>query len=265
MKPHVSWQAVALLLIVAVIVAVALFVDPIPQDPAYHAFVDRRGFLGMPNFLNVMSNLPFVIVGAWGIAFVVRFGADVVAGTRAAWLVFFGGVFLTAFGSGYYHFAPGNDTLVWDRLPMTIGFMSFVAIVIAEYLSVREARAALLPLLLLGAASVFYWAHTEALGAGDLRPYAIVQFLPMLAIPFVVLALRSRSDLGPYIGWMIGFYFTAKLLEYFDSAVYSAGAIVSGHSLKHVAASLAPASLLYGLMRRRYHAARTHESTESNR
>lgn len=252
-----SWRSAVLLSISVTVIVAAFFVEPIAQDPAYHRFVDQRDFLSIPNFLNVFSNLPFALVGIIGLLFVKRHGATIVPDAQAAWLVFFFGIFLTAFGSGYYHLDPNNNTLIWDRLPMTIGFMSFVTIVIGEYLSVRGAKMALAPLLLIGTASVFYWAHTEALGRGDLRAYAVVQFVPMLLIPLVVLLYRKKSDLGRYVGWMIVFYIAAKVFEFYDGQVYAAGRLLGGHTLKHVFASMAPASILYGLMRRRYHAAPT--------
>lgn len=251
-----SWRSTLLLLIGVSAVVVAFVIDPIAQDPAYHRFVDQRRFLSIANALNVLSNLPFVIVGVAGLLFIKRHGERVAPHAQGAWQVFFFGIFLTAFGSGYYHLAPDNGALIWDRLPMTIGFMSFVAIVIGEYLSVRAAKLALVPLLLVGAASVLFWAYTESLGRGDLRAYAVVQFVPMLLIPLVVLLYRRRSDLSPYIVGMIGFYIGAKVLEYYDGQVFAAVGLLSGHTLKHVFAALAPASILYGLMRRRYHAAR---------
>jgi hypothetical protein len=224
-----------------------LITNPLAQDPAYHLFADDRMFLGISNFWNVASNLPFAIVGMRGFAFVRRQVNDPL---RIAWHVFFVGIFLTAFGSGYYHLRPDNDSLAWDRLTMTIGFMSFVAIVVGEYLSVGWGRRLLLPLLAVGAASVCYWLHTEHLGAGDLRPYVLVQFVPMILVPAIILISRDRSDLGPYIAWMIAFYAVAKVLEYFDAGVFSVGGLMSGHALKHVFAALGPATLLFGLMQR---------------
>lgn len=262
MSIGLSWRSGLLLSISAAMIVAAFFVDPIAQDPAYHRFVDQRDFLSIPNFLNVFSNLPFAIVGLGGLLFVKRHGAAIVPHQQPAWLAFYVGIFLTTFGSGYYHLEPNNDTLIWDRLPMTIGFMSFVAIIIGEYVSVRGAKMVLLPLLFVGAGSVFYWAHTEALGRGDLRAYAVVQFVPMLMIPLLILLHRERSDLGRYVGWMIGLYIIAKVLEFYDGQVYAAGQLLSGHTLKHVFASLAPASILYGLTRRRYHAARPQDSTD---
>lgn len=224
--------------------------SPFAQDHAYHAFADTRALLGVPNFWNVISNLPFLIVGLWGLSFLVRNSA-IVAPLRNVWAVFFVGILMTTFGSGHYHLNPDNASLAWDRLAMTIGFMSLFALVIGEYLSVAWAHRLLGPLLLTGAASVYYWLHTEALGEGDLRPYALVQFLPMLFIPLIMLLHRDRSDLGLYLGGLIGLYVAAKVFEQYDAFVFAAGGLMGGHALKHVLAALAAASLLLGLYRRR--------------
>jgi len=223
--------------------------SPFAQDHAYHAFADDRTMMGIPNFWNVMSNLPFLIVGAWGLTFLQR-NSSVVAPLRTAWAVFFIGILVTTFGSGYYHLSPDTPSLGWDRLTMTIGFMSLFALVIGEYVSVNWARRLLVPLVLLGAASVYYWLQTEAQGTGDLRPYALVQFLPMLLIPLIMWLRRGQSDLGPYLGAMIAFYVAAKIFEHYDGSVFAAGEFMGGHALKHALAALAPASLLLGLHRR---------------
>ncbi len=166
---------------------------------------------------------------------------------RLAYVVFFVGILTTAFGSGYYHLAPGNETLIWDRLPMTIGFAGMFTIIIGEFVSVRVARRLLLPLLIIGASSVAYWAITEASGSGDLRPYAVVQFLPMLLIPLILVSYDSRFDSKKYFWLMIGFYLIAKVLEQLDAGIYDLGYWISGHSLKHLMASLTPAIMLYAL------------------
>lgn len=233
----------------AIVIAVALL-EPISQDPLYHQFSDQRPLGNLPNFMNVLSNLPFLIVGGLGLHFVIANKDTLASKMKLAWLIFFIGILLTAFGSGYYHLQPGNGPLVWDRLPMTIGFMSLVAIIIAEYHSPPLGKKLLLPLLLIGFASVMYWSHTETLGRGDLRPYVIVQFLPIVLIPLVISLYRSRSILGRYLWWMIGFYVASKIAEFYDAKLYEIGGIISGHSIKHLIAALAPASLLYGLTQR---------------
>lgn len=245
-----TWRPALLIAVGAgVIIAVAM-VDPVPQDPLYHVFADQRQMLGIPNFMNVMSNLPFLVVGILGWRVISSHSHTVTPTTTRAWVVFFFGMALTSFGSGYFHLEPNNDSLVWDRLPMTIGFMSLVSIILSEYVSPVLGKRLLLPLLLVGISTVAYWAYTESQGAGDLRPYAIVQFLPILLIPLIIILYRSQSDLARYLWWMIGFYVAAKIFEQLDANLYDVGQVISGHSLKHLLASLAPASLVFGLMQR---------------
>ena len=229
---------------------VAGIAGPVPQDPAYHDFADTRTLLAIPNFWNVASNLLFLVVGASGIALVATHGHAIAGALQPAWLAFFAGVGLTAFGSGYYHWSPENATLAWDRLAMTIAFMGLTAVMIGEYVDARAGRRLLLPLLVIGAGSVGYWLHTETLGAGDLRPYAVVQFLPMILLPLLMLLHRGRSDLAPYLAWMIGCYVLAKLAEHYDTGLLAASGL-SGHSIKHLVAAVGTAGPLAGLARRR--------------
>jgi hypothetical protein len=196
---------------------VLVLVPPIHQDPAYHNFADQRTIFGVPNFWNVVSNLPFLAVAIWGWR-LARCTAD---------RVFLVGVAAVTFGSAYYHIWPDNATLFWDRLPMTVAFMALFASVIEERLDRAWGRRLLWPLLLLGAGSVVWWHFT-----GDLRWYALVQFFPILAM---LLLLSGRRD--PLIP-VIFFYALAKLFEWQDHAVAS---VIStgGHPWKHISAALA--------------------------
>ena len=175
----------------------------------------------------------------------------IVGNLYPAYVVFFIGVALTGIGSSWYHFAPDTHTLVWDRLPMTVAFMALFTIVIAEHVCDDGARRLLVPLLVIGAASVFYWQYTESAGSGDLRPYALVQFLPMVLIPVILLAYKSCFFTRHVYWGMILLYAASKLFEFFDYNVYEAGNILSGHSLKHVVAASAPALFLYSIKTRR--------------
>ncbi len=248
-----SLRMQVILTVVAVLVsAVFLFTDPVPQDPAYHTFSDTRNLFGIPNFWNVASNLPFLLVGAAGLWFLQQQTRQVcIAGAEPAYRALFAGVLLTAFGSAYYHLAPGNQTLVWDRLPMTIAFAGLLAVIAAEYVSASAARRLLLPLLVIGPASVAYWAWTEAQGVGDLRLYALVQFIPMLMIPVLLLTHQPAIGERRYFWWMLLFYVLAKIFEFADPSVFALGNLVSGHTLKHLAAAMTPAVFLYALARRR--------------
>ena len=229
-------------LVVATVAGVALF-EPIPQDPAYHDFADRRSIAGIPNALDVLSNLPFLLVGLYGLRQSLRHDLRFDRALRPAMVVFFLGVALTAVGSGLYHLTPDNATLVWDRVPMTLVFMSLVAVVVGELVSLRLGRFLLWPLVGIGIGSVAWWAWTEQTGQGDLRPYVLVQFLPMLLLPLVLILYRSRWTHVGYF-WMVGgWYVLAKLFEYLDQPIFDRIAI-SGHTLKHLAAAAGVGCLL---------------------
>ena len=239
-------------MVVAIVIAVFSLTSPVPQDPAYHHFIDQREMLGIANFWNVISNLPFLIVGIAGLAMVFRYANTVcIREASAAYVTLFSGIVLTALGSAYYHLAPSNDALVWDRLPMTIGFAGLICVIVAEFISASVARRLLLPLLIVGFGSVEYWIWTESQGAGDLRPYALVQFLPMLLIPVILITHKPIMGETRYFWWMLAFYGAAKLFEFFDAEIFALGGLISGHSLKHIAAAMTPAVFVYALSMRR--------------
>jgi len=218
---------------------------PIPQDQSYHAFADDRTMLGVPNFLNVASNLPFVVVGALGLWSLLRHdtvrpdGPVREPAERWPLLVLFVGVLLTGFGSSYYHLDPNNDRLVWDRLPMTVAFMGFFASMIGERIGVRAGTWLLWPLMWLGFASVLNWDMGERRHAGDLRLYGFVQFYPLVTIPLMMYLFLPRYTRAGDVMITLAFYVVAKVLEAgpVDHAIYDLGHLVSGHTLKHLAAA----------------------------
>jgi hypothetical protein len=250
-------RRIRILWIITLAALIAVFnFAPIPQNPAYHRFADRRLIAGLPNFWNVVSNIPFLIVGIIGMRQVLKqqpMGA--LAGLRWIYFAFFVGVFLTGIGSAYYHLDPDNRTLVWDRLPMTIGFMALFSAIVGEYISIGAARTLFAPLLIIGLASVFYWHVTELDGRGDLRAYALVQFLPMVLIPLILWLFKSGSRDSRYYWGMIAAYALSKGAEYFDGGLYGLGGAVSGHTLKHLIAALAP-YIFYRALRQREQAIR---------
>jgi hypothetical protein len=238
----VNRKIAALWLLAAAAVAAMLFVEPIAQDPAYHEFSDRREIGGIPNFSDVLSNLPFLIIGILGFVRARGLTAD-----RLYWCVFFVGVAGVALGSAYYHWNPANGTLLWDRLPMTVAFMALFVIVIADRISGVGAARIFLPLLILGVASVLWWHWSEVQGRGDLRWYGLVQFFPILLMVLMVALFPSQHGGTHLLLLAFAAYGLAKLCELFDVQVHGFLGFVSGHTLKHLAAALAT-WLLYRMM-----------------
>lgn len=228
--------------------AAVLFLLPrIPQSEAYHNFADKRLLLGIPNCLNAASNVFFLFVGIWG--FQSCFAASRFRDSRERWpyAAFFVGVTFTAFGSFWYHLNPNDSTLVWDRIPMTIGFMALVAAVVA-----------------FGIASVIYWEMTQQHGHGDLRPYAFAQFGSLLVLVLLIGLFPARYTRTYDLGISLGLYAAAKLFEAADGPIFSALGIISGHTLKHVAAALSAYWIARMLRLRRTLEPAVIESRDSN-
>lgn len=249
---------VAAFVFFSVAVAGPIFLHaPISQSQAYHHFADRRAILGIPNGFDVLSNVLFLVVGVLGLWNVLRAGpgngSAVFISQRERWsyVVFFLGVTLTAFGSAYYHLAPDNSRLVWDRLPMTVGFMAFLAAIIAERIDVQTGLRLLIPLIAVGAGSVFYWEWTELHGAGDLRPYILVQLYPFIALLVLLAFFPPKYSGSAYLLVTVGLYGFAKLFEQFDRQVFSATRVISGHTMKHVTAGAGTYVILRMLKKRR--------------
>lgn len=232
-------------------VIAASLLPAIAQDPSYHLFSDSVTLWGIPHFWNTVSNLPFLYVGAMGYIKLNQSKLNVSNELSLALRIFYAGVFFVGVGSGYYHLNPNNVTLVWDRLPMTIGFMALFSVVIAEYISIKTAKALLPPLIFAGVLSVAYWYISESNHQGDLRPYALVQFLPMLVIPVILLSYKHPFEHAKGYWLLIACYGMAKVLEHFDPQIHSALAIMSGHALKHAIAALGIGLFTFHLETRR--------------
>jgi hypothetical protein len=238
-----------LITISLVSVAALCFVPRIPLGSSYHDFADKRTILGIPNGLDVLSNLPFVFVGVWGIAWLFlksTAAAFTDPRERLPYIVFFAGVALTGAGSFWYHLSPGDSRLPWDLLPMTCSFMSIVVGVVMERINVRAGLSIFLPLLLFGMASVAYWDFT-----GDYRFYLFVQFFPPILLAAIILLFPPKYTHSDLLLVAFIFYVAAKLFEVYDRHLYALGGFVSGHSLKHVTAALSCLWILLVLIKRR--------------
>lgn len=236
----------------ALCIAAALLLPAVPQSLEYHHFADQRSIFGINNFLDVFSNLAFLAVGIAGLFIIFSGRAQFeFASERWPYVTFFIGTLLTAVGSGYYHLAPDNATLFWDRLPMTIAFMGLVSSQIVERIHIRAGLLLLVPMLCIGAASVLYWRITEQAGVGNVLPYGILQGYAVIIILLLAWFSPSRYTRGNDLYWVFGWYVLSKVLETFDVEVLHSAAFISGHTLKHLAAAIAGSVVCFMLMRRR--------------
>jgi len=242
LRPHLLGLA---LLGILGVVTLAWY-GPIAQDQSYHHFADQRSWLGIPNAGDVISNLAFALVALAAIPVLGR-ATWAVPSDRWPWIISVGTLLMTALGSGYYHWAPADGPLFWDRLPLSLTIAALAAATLGERCSPRRTPQLLAVLLPLAALATCSWRWS-----GDLRPYAIAQFLPLLTIAWLALAVPARYDRSrdPLIAAL--FYLAAKLGEHFDAQILAAlGGTVSGHTLKHLAAALGGWWLVRMLERRR--------------
>lgn len=241
--------------VVAALAALAFLAPPIAQPLSYHDFADRRACLGLPNCLDTASNALFVLAGAWGLH--VLFGAKsraVFIAPRERWpyALFFFAVVLIGLASAYYHLAPDNAGLAWDRAAMALAFMAWLSALLAERVGVKTGLALLVPLCAIGEGAVVYWYWSETQGAGDLRPWLLVQLMPILLAPLLLWLYPPRYSHGRVALAVVGLYLVALLFDLGDRAVFAfTGGLVGGHALKHAVAALAAGLVARHLYRRR--------------
>jgi len=232
---------VILFSITIIAIAGIFILSPIEQNKEYHNFCDSYTIFNIPNFWNVVSNIPFLIIGVLGLH-----TTATLSETKIQYITFFLGISLVSLGSGYYHLNPNNNTLVWDRLPMTIAFMSLFSIIISEFIDLKIGLKTLFPALLIGLISVIYWIIFN-----DLKIYLLVQFYPILAILIILLFYKSKYNLTIGYWKLLIAYVIAKFFEHFDYQTQSTLKILSGHTLKHLVISIGIISLLYTYIKRK--------------
>jgi hypothetical protein len=242
------WKRALLGTLVLGSLAAFCFLRPIPQPPGYHRFADQRPFLGVPHFLDVASNLPFLVAGLFGLynALTKQGSRLVDPAAQAPWAILMASIFLTGLGSCYYHWAPGDATLFWDRLPMALGFSQLLGIMILERVDRTWGRRLWLPILLAGLGSLLYWRRQ-----GDLRWYVLLQAWAVVLVPVILLLFEPKTTHTKDLGIALALYALSKVFELLDVVIFNMGTIVSGHTLKHLAAGLASWFLYRHLARRR--------------
>ncbi|MBK7357127.1 hypothetical protein [Propionivibrio sp.] len=247
MKP---WIQHLPLIVTLTLSGAAIVHGPIAQLPDYHNFADQSLLFGIPHFADVISNLGFVLVALWGLARLAPCTRhESIANGWAGYRLFLIALLLTGVGSSYYHLAPDNARLVWDRLPIALACGGLLAGVWGD----TRNRSSTVPSVLLAIAAVLsvgWWYVTEQAGAGDLRPYLLLQGLPLLLIPlWQWIHDRPRAERLAFT-YALAIYALAKLAELGDHPIARATGMLSGHTLKHLLASAAAAFIVAALIRR---------------
>jgi hypothetical protein len=192
----------------------------------------------------VITNIAFLSTGILGFIFCFN---NRKKETQRSWIIFFLGVTVVSIGSGYYHLNPNNNTLVWDRLPMTVGFMGLFIGILGEYVNPKIERFFLIPAILIGFSSVIYWHYFD-----DLRFYFWVQLIPLLTVPVVMILFKGRYTHQRYLIYALIFYLLAKITEIYDKEIFRLNYDqFSGHSLKHILASLVPLYIYFMIKKRK--------------
>lgn len=252
--PKPQARALGIWLLVATLAILAWMLPRIPQPVEYHDFADQDSCFGMPHCLNTVSNALIVLTGLIGLRFLYgEAGRNAFREPREAlpYTVFFFAVILIGLASGYYHLAPDNHRLMWDRAAITLALMSWLAAILCERINLATGLR-LLPLLLVaGLGSVAYWGWSEAHGRGDLRAYGLIQLLVLLLTPLLLLTYPPRYDGDKDILAVIGLYLLALLCDFSDRRIAMLTGMVSGHTLKHLLAALSAYWVVVRLKHRR--------------
>lgn len=228
-----TWGSIGIALVLYAVLRVVF--GPLPQDPSYHLLADTRWCGPIPRAGDVLTNLSILAAGIAGLLLARR--VRVAPSERAAYALLVAGMMLTALGSAYYHWAPSDARLVWDRLPMTLVLAALLTFLLADRVDPAFAKVALWPLAALGAASVLWWAWTRRQGADDLLLYLIVRIGTGVAIAFLLLLRRGRHSGAGWLWAALALDLTMTVAERFDREIFDAtGMVVSGHNVKHVLA-----------------------------
>jgi len=233
------YKSIVLIAVFLITAIILIWADPIAQDLAYHNFSDCREYFGIPHFMDVLSNLPFIIIGFLGFKIAGNAYRNKTMAYFLMTFTLFVGVFFTGIGSAFYHYAPNNFSLIFDRLPMTLVFNALFATVISDYVDRRVGAIVFYGLLLAGIYSILYWYYTELTGVGDLRMYAFIQFFPVVAVPLILVFYKNSQLYTKLLIYAFGAYTIAKLCEHFDAEVFQFLGFISGHTIKHLFSALA--------------------------
>ncbi|WVZ02323.1 hypothetical protein V8G54_023129 [Vigna mungo] len=191
---------------------VLMIVTPaIPQSQEYHNFADHRKFFGIPNALNVISNFPFLVIGLVGLV-----------------LLYHG---------NYFRLSLQGEIWGW-----TCFYVGVAAVAVGS--------------------SYYHLKPDDARLVWDRLPMTVA-FTSIIAI-FIIERIDERKGTVSIIPLLLAgiisivywrqahwFYLLAKVLEATDEVIYGwTHHIVSGHTLKHLAAAMVPVFLTFMLAKR---------------
>ncbi len=250
-RPRKPWMKVTPAIIMIGIIAAFAVHGRIAQPPHYNDFADHSALLGIPHAGDVLSNAGFALVAIWGwLALWPHRHSDPLRAGWPGYRLFLIGLFLTAFGSAFFHLAPGNDRLTWDMLPIALAGAGLLVGVRGDTQGGSKTNIEAIGLGLFAAASVAWWVYTDRHGAGDLRPYLLLQVLPLILIPLWQAIYRAPRTERIAFAAAMGLYVVAKITEVLDHQIANTLGFVSGHTLKHLIATAATAAVVWGVTRR---------------
>ncbi len=206
---------------------------PVFQGEAYFGHADQRAFFGLPNALNVLSNVPFACAAWFGL----RRIRTLTGPQRGAARITFLAVGAVSLGSAIYHLDPRPVGLLIDRLPISLSFAALFAWLLGDRLGARWTARTLVPLLALSLLTLWIWYGSGKLD-GDLRPYGLVQAIPLACVPFLLALFPGELDERRF-AFALLLYLLAKACEHLDAEIYAMGELLSGHTLKHLLAAAA--------------------------
>tara|TARA_Y100000817_G_scaffold68423_1_gene51998 strand:- start:2437 stop:3039 length:603 start_codon:yes stop_codon:yes gene_type:complete len=180
----------------------------LPQS--YHNFSDKRTILGIPNGINVLSNIVFIFLAIY-----------LLQKKKSNLLSIY--LILLAIASSYYHLNPSDDTLFWDVLMIATTSM----IIFTMMSGTKNGEL----FYLFGILSVIYWKMT-----GDLRLYLVI----LIGMPlYIALKYYENKKVKNDVILLLFFYLLCRIVEHNDHFIYKiTNNTISGHTLKHIFAGL---------------------------
>ncbi|PSV49609.1 ceramidase domain-containing protein [Photobacterium indicum] len=253
-------KVTGLIVIAAVLTLAAIIFSPIKQSGNFYDYADQRMFFSIPNFWNVISNLPFLYVGLKGLQLFRQRSVAIEPNIVLQYPFFFFAIMLTFFASSYYHLTPNDFTLMFDRIPITLAFIALYCIILTEFVSRDAGRWLFFPMIVYGFLSIVYWYITTLQnGRGDMSAYVLIQVIPIIHFPIILYFFCSRFTHRQYYLYALIAYVLSKWAESNDDEIYALLGGISGHSVKHVIAALGAYFIYIGFRERKKDDSNTQE------